>query len=144
MLYLQVLFLKQVVNQFLSDVVISESPSIALQIPRIPNGNDVQQQAQAGGAIELAGEIAVGQDPKLPICDKTRQAMQRFSLVEHASYPASIGLVGKEGQNIEGLEQAPIFLQATMDEVLVVEQHLLLLACTYPCFLKSSHLAVCL
>src|SRR6266851_2569269 len=56
------------------------------------------------------------------IGDKTRQAMHRFSLVEHASYPASIRFVGKERQNIDGLEQASILLQATMDEVLVVER----------------------
>jgi len=92
-----------------------------LHISGIPDSNDVQQQAQAGRTIELTGEISVGQYPKLPIGDKTRQAMHRFSLVEHASHTASIGFVGKERQNIDGLEHASVFLQATMDEVLVVE-----------------------
>src|SRR2546430_14875470 len=93
-----------------------------LHVSRIPDSNHVQEQAQTGGTIKLAGEIAVGQDPKLSIRDLTGQAMHRFSLVEHASDPASIRLVGKVCQNIDGLEQAPVFLQATMDEVLVVER----------------------
>src|SRR5512135_2470147 len=38
--------------------------------------------------------------------------MHRFSLVEHASYPASIRFVRKKRQDIDGLEQASIFLQA--------------------------------
>src|SRR5450755_108987 len=76
----------------------------SLHVPGIPNSNDIEQQAQTGCPIELAREIAVGQYPKLPIGDKTRQAMHQFSFVKHASYPASIGFVGKERQNIDGLE----------------------------------------
>ena len=67
----------------------------SLHVPSIPNGNDVQQEAQAGGTIELTGEIAVRKSPKLPIGDKTRQAMHQFSQVSHASHAAAIGLVGK-------------------------------------------------
>ena len=80
----------------------------SLHVPGIPNGNDVKQEAETGCLIELAGEIAIGQYSKLPIGDKTRQAMHCFSFVEHASYPASIGFVGKERQDIDGLEQASI------------------------------------
>src|SRR2546421_4921632 len=67
----------------------------SLHVPGIPNGNNVQQEAQAGCTIELTREITVSQDPKLPIGDQTRQAMHQFSLVEHTSYTASIGFVGK-------------------------------------------------
>ena len=94
----------------------------SLHVPGIPNSNDIEQETQTGCPVELTGEIAVGQYPKLPIGDKTREAMHRFSLIKHASYPASIGFVGKERQDIDGLEQASIFLQTTMDEVLVVER----------------------
>src|SRR5690348_4862920 len=74
----------------------------SLHVPGIPNSNDIEQQAQTGCPIELAREIAVSQYPQLSIGDQTRQAMHQFSLVEHASYTASIGLVGKERQNIDG------------------------------------------
>src|SRR5258708_26772146 len=93
-----------------------------LHVPSIPNGNHVEQEAETGCPIKLAGQIAIGQYPKLPIGDQTRQAMHGFSLVEHASYPASIRFVGKERQDIDGLEHASIFLQATMDEIFVVER----------------------
>src|SRR5438105_4167433 len=71
-----------------------------LHVPGIPNGNDIEQKAQTGCPIELAGQITVGQYPKLPIGDKTRQAMHCFTLVEHESDTASIWFVGKERQNI--------------------------------------------
>jgi hypothetical protein len=49
-------------------------------ISGILDGNHVEQQAQAGGAIELIGEISVGQYLELPIGGITCQAMNRLSL----------------------------------------------------------------
>ena len=43
----------------------------SLHVPGIPHGNDVEQEAETSCSIELAGEIAIGQYPKLPIGDKT-------------------------------------------------------------------------
>src|SRR5579859_2497147 len=47
--------------------------------------------------------------------------MHRFALIEHTSDPAAVWFVGKVGQDIDGFEHAPVFLQTTMYEVLVVE-----------------------
>ncbi|SRR5216683_7135150 len=64
-----------------------------LHIARIPGGNDIEEKAQAGCAVELTGKIAIGEDAALPISNIASQAMDCLSLIEHAPDPASMGFV---------------------------------------------------
>jgi len=89
---------------------VSRRPQVikcSLHVAGIPNSNDVEQEAQTGGAIELTGEIAVGQDPKLSVGDKACQAMHQFSLVEQASHASSVWLAEKARQDSIALSKRP-------------------------------------
>jgi hypothetical protein len=93
-----------------------------LHVARVPHGQHIDEQAQTGGAVELASIIPVGQHAKLPIGNVTRQAVNGLSFIQHAPHPSPIGRVGQERQDINGFEQAPIFLQPAMDQVLTLQR----------------------
>jgi len=83
---LQVAFLDRIAS---SSQVIERG----LHIAGIPGGNNIQQKTQAGCAVELTGEIEIGEHTTLSVGDITDQTMHRFPLIEHASHAAAVWLV---------------------------------------------------
>lgn len=65
-----------------------------LHVAGFPHPNHVQQEAQAGGAIQLTRNIVVGERPVLPMGQVSRQTVHRFALVEHASHAVAVGRDG--------------------------------------------------
>ena len=63
-----------------------------LHVAGIPDRNDVEQQAQAGRAVELTGKIAIGEHAALSIGDIARQAMDRFSITLACARPCADGV----------------------------------------------------
>ena len=92
-----------------------------LHVARIPDGDDIEQEAQTGRAVELTGEIAIGEHATLPIGDIASQTVDRLSLIEHTPDLAPMRLVRNEGEHVDRAEDTPVFLQSTMDQVLVIE-----------------------
>src|SRR6266699_2621507 len=92
-----------------------------LHVAGIPGGNNIEQETQTGGAVELTGKIAIGEHTTLPVGDITDQTMHRFPLIEHTPHLTPMRLVREKREHIDGVQDASVFLQSTMDQVLVVE-----------------------
>src|SRR5258708_6914507 len=92
-----------------------------LHVAGIPGCDDVQQKTQAGCAVELTGKIAIGEHPALSIGDVAGQAMDSLSFIEHTPHLTPMRLVREKREHIHGVQDASVFLQSTMDQVLVIE-----------------------
>jgi hypothetical protein len=66
-----------------------------LHIAGIPDGNDIEQETQAGRAVELTGEIAIGEDTTLPIGEIAGQAVDCLSIPLACARPCADGVCPK-------------------------------------------------
>ena len=66
-----------------------------LHVARIPDGNTIEEKAQAGRAIELTGEITIGEHAALPIGHLARQAVDCLSITLACARPCADGVCPK-------------------------------------------------
>ncbi len=60
-----------------------------LHVAGIPDGDDIEQETQAGSAVELTGKIAIGEHAALPLGDIAGQAMNCFPVTLACARPCA-------------------------------------------------------